>query len=361
MGREGGEDAKQKGSLQSQKNWHSCAAPEENFLKLFSKLVAAAALTIGLTSAASADTTLKLAGVVPVEHFGNALLDQIKTDIEAANVGLNVMVFPAGQLGTGEELFESAARGNVDLVHAVVYAHSDPVLEINSLPYLVSSWDEAGKVYLNKGSVFNKIFAERLDGLGLKLLANAPEGFIGVVANGVPANANNTGDKEMNIRVWSSQVIKATVESIGFNATTMNWGEVFPAIQAGTVDGAIYCTAQLAYSAFATSDVGKAFIPYNAVVENTTYYASGKTWEKLNAAQQTAVQAAFDKAAIDYAAWGRNNEAQYVTKLSESGYKVVEISDADRAAIAAKVRADVWPQIAEIVGKDVIDALMADK
>ncbi|WP_208991102.1 TRAP transporter substrate-binding protein DctP [Pseudovibrio sp. Tun.PSC04-5.I4] len=330
-------------------------------MKHFSKFVAAAALTIGLSSAASADMTLKLAGVVPVEHYGNTLLDQIKGDIEAANVGLNVTVFPAAQLGGGEELFEAAARGNVDLVHAVVYAHSDPVLEINSLPYLVSSWDEAEKVYLNKGSAFNKIFAERLDGLGLKLLANAPEGFIGVVATGVPANANNTGDKDMNIRVWSSRVIKATVESIGFNATTMNWGEIFPAIQAGTVDGAICCTAQLAYSAFATSDVGKAFIPYNAVVENTTYYASGKTWEKLNADQKTIVQAAFDKAATDYAAWGRNNEAQYLTKLAESGYDVVEISNEDRAAIADKVRADVWPQIAEIVGKDVIDALMADK
>ncbi|MGH0004013.1 TRAP transporter substrate-binding protein DctP [Pseudovibrio ascidiaceicola] len=327
----------------------------------FTKFAVATALTLSLTSGVSAATTLKLAGVVPVEHYGNTLLEQIKNDIEAANVDLKVNVFPAGQLGAGEELFEAAARGNVDLVHSVVYAHSDPVLEINSLPYLVSSWDEAEKVYLNKGSAFNKIFAERLEGLGLKLLANAPEGFIGVVANDTPDNASTTGDKGMNIRVWSSQVIKATVESIGFRATTMNWGEVFPAIQAGTVDGAICCTAQLAYSAFATSDVGKAFIPYNAVVENTTYYASSRTWDKLSDEQQSAVQSAFDKAARDYAAWGRNNEAQYVTKLQESGYQVVTVSDEDRAAIAEKVRADVWPQISEIVGKDTIDALMADK
>ncbi|SFL02345.1 TRAP transporter substrate-binding protein DctP [Pseudovibrio ascidiaceicola] len=327
----------------------------------FTKFAVATALTLSLTSGVSAATTLKLAGVVPVEHYGNTLLEQIKNDIEAANVDLKVNVFPAGQLGAGEELFEAAARGNVDLVHSVVYAHSDPVLEINSLPYLVSSWDEAEKVYLNKGSAFNKIFAERLEGLGLKLLANAPEGFIGVVANDTPDNASTTGDKGMNIRVWSSQVIKATVESIGFKATTMNWGEVFPAIQAGTVDGAICCTAQLAYSAFATSDVGKAFIPYNAVVENTTYYASSRTWDKLSQEQQSAVQSAFDKAARDYAAWGRNNEAQYVTKLQESGYQVVTVSDEDRAAIAEKVRADVWPQISEIVGKDTIDALMADK
>lgn len=326
------------------------------------KLLAATALGVCLAGSAAADNiTLKLAGVVPVEHFGNTLLDQIKKDIEAANVDVTVNLFPAGQLGSGEELFEAASRGNVDLVHSVVYAHNDPVLEINSLPYLVSSWDDAEKTYLKKDSPFNTIFAERLDGLGLKLLANAPEGFIGVVAKGVPANATNTDSKDMNIRVWSSQVIKSTVNAMGFKSTTMNWGEVFPAIQSGTVDGAICCTAQLAYSAFATSGVGKAFIPYNAVVENTTYYASKKSWGKMNEAQQKVVQAAFDKAAKDYAAWGRNNEAEYVKKLSESGYQVVEVSDADRATIAKKVRADVWPQIAEIVGQDVIDKLMAAK
>ncbi|WP_417789693.1 TRAP transporter substrate-binding protein DctP [Terasakiella pusilla] len=330
-------------------------------MKHLSKFAVAAALSVSFVTAASADMTLKLAGVVPVEHFGNKLLDQIKSDIETADAGLKVKIFPAGQLGSGEELFEAAARGNVDLVHSVIYAHNDPVLEINSLPYLVSTWDEAENVYLNKDSAFNKIFSERLDALGLKLLSNAPEGFVGVVAKGVPDNAKAIGDKDMNIRVWSSQVIKATVETMGFKGTTMNWGEVFPAIQSGVVDGAICCTAQLAYSTFATSDVGKAFIPYNVIVENTTYYGSKRTWDKLNDKQKEVVQAAFDKAAKDYAAWGRNNEAQYVDKLVEKGYEVVKLSDAELAGISKKVRSDVWPQIAEIVGQDVLDQLMNDQ
>lgn len=177
-------------------------------MKHLSKFAVAAALSVSFVTAASADMTLKLAGVVPVEHFGNKLLDQIKSDIETADAGLKVKIFPAGQLGSGEELFEAAARGNVDLVHSVIYAHNDPVLEINSLPYLVSTWDEAENVYLNKDSAFNKIFSERLDALGLKLLSNAPEGFVGVVAKGVPDNAKAIGDKDMNIRVWARKSSK---------------------------------------------------------------------------------------------------------------------------------------------------------
>lgn len=329
--------------------------------KTFATLTATAAAIALLTGAASAaDMRLKLAGVVPAEHFGNDILKQVVEDIEAADVGLRVTLFPAGQLGSGEELFEDAARGNVDLVHAVIYAHRDPVLEINSLPYLVSNFDEMEAIYLDPESNFNQIFGERLEMLGLKLLANAPEGFIGVVAEKMPNNPTTLDNKGLNIRVWSSQVIRSTVEAMGFNATTMNWGEVFPAIQAGTVDGAICCTAQLAYTAFATSDVGNFFIPYGAVVENTTYYASLDTWEDMNDEQREAVQAAFDKAAQSYFQFAKDNEADYITQLKDRGYEVVEISDEERAAIAEGVREQVWPGIAEVVGQDVMDRLMAE-
>ena len=43
--------------------------------------------------------------------------------------------------------------------------------------------------------------------------------------------------------------------------------------------------------------MGKYFIPYGAVVENTTYYASMETWEEMNDEQRAAVQAAFVAAA----------------------------------------------------------------
>lgn len=317
-----------------------------------------AALALSATAVGAADMRLKLAGVVPVDHFGNQILEQVVEDIEGADVGLKVTLFPAGQLGSGEELFEDAARGNVDLVHSVVYAHRDPVLEINSLPYLVSTFDEMEEVYLNPDSAFNEIFAERLDALGLKLLANAPEGFIGVVAEEKPENPASLESKGLNIRVWSSQVIKDTVEAMGFNATTMNWGEVFPAIQAGTVDGAICCTAQLAYTAFATSDVGEFFIPYNAVVENTTYFASKETWEEMTEEQRQVVHDAFQKAAQSYFQFAKENESEYISKLKETGYEVIEISDEERAAIAEGVRENVWPGIADIVGQDVMDRLM---
>ena len=105
--------------------------------------------------------------------------------------------------------------------------------------------------------------------------------------------------------------------------------------------------------------MGNYFIPYGAVVENTTYYASLDTWNEMNDEQREVVQAAFDKAARSYFEFAKKNEADYIAKLKESGYEVIEISDEDRANIAATVREEVWPGIADIVGQEVMDELMA--
>ena len=307
--------------------------------------------------AAADDIRLKLAGVLPVEHYGNEMLLQIAADIEAADVGLEVKVFPAGQLGSGEELLEDTIRGNIDLVHAFVYAHKDPVLEINSLPYLVTSFEEAERVYGDRESAYNAIFASRLADLGLVMLGTAVEGLIGVVASTIPDDYAEIGPKGMNIRVWSSRVAKSATEAMGFNTTTMSWAEVFPAIQAGTVDGAICCTAQTAYVAFAQSDVGKYFIPYNAFVESSTYYASSETWARLDAAQRQAVQDAVDRAAASFNAWARDNDQLFLARLEERGYEVLSLTDDQRAAIAAHIRATVWPELEGIVGREVLTRL----
>ena len=103
----------------------------------------ASVLALGLaTSADAGNLRLKLAGTLPVEHQGSKTLVAIADEIEAADVGLKVTVFPANQLGSGEELLEDAIRGNIDFVMGFIYSHKDPVFEINSIPYLVSSWDE---------------------------------------------------------------------------------------------------------------------------------------------------------------------------------------------------------------------------
>ncbi|WP_282052015.1 TRAP transporter substrate-binding protein DctP [Phaeobacter inhibens] len=329
-------------------------------MKTFLKYLAAGSVALQLAAPAfAADIRLKFAGVFPVDHQGSKMMEQVKADIEAADVGLKVSVFPANQLGSGEALLEDVARGNIDFAAAFLYADTDPRLEILSMPFLVSDWDEMNSVMRDLDSEFNTIIQETLSDHGIRLLGQNPEGFVGIVATEEPANWNNFDAKNMNIRVWSSNVVKSMVETLGYQATTMSWGDIFPAIQSGIVDGAICCTKTATYSIFAKSDVGSHFVQYNSIPENTSYYVSEKTWEELNEAQREVVQAAFTKASDDFFAYNRENDAVFEQKLVESGYTILKLSPEEQEAMASKVRAEIWPLLEDSVGKANIERLLS--
>ncbi|MGC3938725.1 TRAP transporter substrate-binding protein DctP [Roseobacter sp. EG26] len=313
------------------------------------------------TAAIADDMKLRFAGVFPIDHQGTKMMEQVAADVAAANVGLTVEIFPANQLGSGEALFEDVARGNIDLAAAFIYADTDPRLEFLSMPFLLSGWDDMENTLLNMGSEFNTVLQEITDEYGVRVMAQNPEGFIGIVASQEPDNWNNFGDKGMNIRVWSSSVVKSMVENLGYQATTMAWGDIFPALQSGIVDGAICCTKTATYSIFAQSDVGTHFVEYNSISELTTYYASQRTLDKLNDEQRDALQAAMAKASEDFFAYNRENDEAFGQKLVEKGYTILRLSDEEQAAMAAHVQETVWPAMAKSVGQDVIDRLLAAK
>ncbi|WP_120501214.1 TRAP transporter substrate-binding protein DctP [Roseovarius sp. EL26] len=323
-------------------------------------MASAVALTMAMPAMAE-DVTLRFAGVFPIDHQGTKMMEQVAADVAAAGVGLKIDVFPANQLGSGEALFEDVARGNIDLAAAFIYADTDARLEFLSMPFLVGGWDDMDNIMRNLDSEYNKILQEITADYGVRILAQNPEGFVGIVATQEPTNWNNFDDKGMNIRVWSSNVVKSMVESLGFQATTMAWGDIFPAIQSGIVDGAICCTKTATYSIFAKSDVGTHFIEYNSISELTTFYASERTMAKLSEDQAAALQTAMTKASDDFFAYNRENDEVYRQKLLDSGYTILSLNDEEQAAMAAHVQEQIWPLMADSVGQDVIDRLLAAK
>lgn len=330
-----------------------------NIKRLTKGLAVGALSALMATAAVAQDKTLRFAGVFPIDHQGTKMMEQVAADVAAAGVGLKIDVFPANQLGSGEALFEDVARGNIDMAAAFIYADTDPRLEFLSMPFLLGGWEDMDNIMRNMDSEFNTILQEITDEYGVRVMAQNPEGFIGIVASKEPTNWNTFDDKGMNIRVWSSSVVKSMVEELGYQATTMAWGDIFPAIQAGIVDGAICCTKTATYSIFAKSDVGTHFVEYNSISELTTFYASQRTLDKLNDEQRAALQAAMSKASEDFFNYNRENDDVFGQKLIESGYTILSLNAEEQAAMAAHIQETVWPEMAKSVGQDIIDRLLA--
>ena len=328
-------------------------------MKLFSglKLAAATLVLMHATGAGAADVKLRLAGQHPVDHNATLVLKETIAAIEGAGVGISIKLFPAGQLGVGEVVLDDVAQGVIDIGHTFIYSHNDPVLEINSLPYLVGTYEEMEKIY-SPGSHFYRIYEERLAIQGLKLLGVFAEGFIGVGSTRAPENAGTTGDKGLNIRVWSAEVGRLTAQAIGFKTTTMNWGDVPAAIQQGVVDGVIGGTAESNYYVF--GDVVKFFTPYNAFVENTAFYIGQARWDSLTPEQRKAMADAFAEASAQSFALSRSVDAEYIERLPEKGIEVVALSGEEVAGLAAHVRDNVWPALEEKLGKELLDQIKSD-
>lgn len=321
-------------------------------------LVLSLCLMAFTSTSALADTVrLKLAGTFPAKHFGNEIIKDMVKEIEAADVGLKVKFFPASQLGSGEELIEDAVRGNIDIVQAFIYAQADPRLEITNLPGLVTSFEDLVATFGDPNSNYSKLMTEILSDLGLVYITSAGEGLVGIVAEKKPVDHAGFGDKGMNIRVWSSDLAKQTVESIGYRTTTMNWAEVLPALQAGVIDGAICCTPEWAYNTFTIAGVGKYFVPVNANVEATAFYASQKKWDKLNQEQKAVLETSMRKAAksIMNKAWERSQG--FVEKMREAGWEILEYTPNERAAMVKHIKSTVWPSVASTIGQETIDKL----
>lgn len=327
-----------------------------NFLTAM-KLTATAAVLMGASSAFAADVKLKLAGQHPVDHNATRVLQETIDKIQAAGVGIEIKLFPAGQLGNGEVVFEDTAAGVIDIGHTFIYSHNDPVLEINSLPYLVSNYEEMEKIY-SEGSRFYEVYDEHISAQGLKLLGVFAEGFIGVGSKTKPEDAGGVGDKGLNIRVWSAEVGRLTAQAMGFKTTTMNWGDVVPAIQQGVIEGVIGGTAESNYTVM--GDTVNFFTPYNAFVENTAFYINQGVWDGLTEEQRTVMSEAFSTASAKSFALSKSVDAEYLGRLSEKDIEVVEITPEELAAIAAHVRDTVWPVLEENLGKELLDSIKAD-
>ncbi|WP_166417301.1 TRAP transporter substrate-binding protein DctP [Cochlodiniinecator piscidefendens] len=321
------------------------------------KFTMATAVIFGASSAFADEVRLRLAGQHPIDHNATRVLMETIERIESADVGIEIQLFPAGQLGNGEVVFEDTAAGVIDIGHTFIYSHNDPILEINSLPYLVSNYAEMEQVY-SQGSAFYEIYEERIAAQGLRLLGVYAEGFIGVGSTSAPEDAGGVGDKNLNIRVWSAEVGRLTAQAMGFNTTTMNWGDVVPAIQQGVIEGVIGGTAESNYTVF--GDAVSYFTPYNAFVENTAFYINQNTWDGLSEAQQTVLSEAFADASAASFELSETVDREYLGRLGEVGVELVEISPEELSSIAGHVRETVWPVLEENLGSEILQAIMSD-
>lgn len=311
-------------------------------------LTTATAALMALGSYAQAQE-LKMSHVRPQDATIDVELRAFSAAVSEATDGdVTINLFPASALGDYTTVQERISVGAIDMATQPAAAAADRRMQISSFPYLAGNWDQARAVYGPGGvvrDVMTGLYAEQ----DITMLAAYPVYFGGISLNVDNANPGSVDPNGIKVRVPGIKSFQLTGEALGYIPAPIPFSEAFTAVQTGVVDGVIGSGAEGYYASF--RDVTRTFIPANTHFEVWYMIISNESLADMSEEDQAALR---EQATIFEATrWGvaeadqGRNEQRLVDEL---GATVAELSEDDLAAMAAKVRAEVWPAVLEDVG-----------
>ncbi|MEZ5667448.1 MAG: TRAP transporter substrate-binding protein DctP [Alphaproteobacteria bacterium] len=326
---------------------------------LMERILCAAAVAIGLAAApAFAQIELKIATDSGDRDSpsGQAIANWASAIEEGSNGEIAVRVFYQNELGGQLEVFDLFVAGEIDLMLSWPSTSYDKRIGILNTPYMVTSWEDAFDAYKPGGwvnGVLNAVFND----IGLKYFGAWPEGFSGVATRGAYAT-DIAGAQNIKVRTPPLFPFPQILESMGYQTAAIDWGEVYTSIQTGVVDGDAGNVIYWDYEYF--RDVldyyvrtKHTFVTGNLLANLDSYNSLSPELQRL--IEETAV-AEMAKQFED----ARATDQHYVDLAVTFGMEYFELTDEQLAALADKVRGEVWAQMEPDVGIEIMDLIRAN-
>jgi C4-dicarboxylate-binding protein DctP len=199
-------------------------------------LAAALALPVGASAQAQPPIVIKFSHVVAPETPKGKAAQRFKELAEARTGGrVRVEVHPNSRLYKDKEEMEALQLGSVQML-APSLAKFGPLgvkeFEVFDLPFLFK--DTGAFRAITDGPMGAELF-RKLEPKGIKGLAYWDNGFQIMSAN---KPLRSVADfKGLRMRIQSSKVLDAQMRALGAFPQVMAFSELYPALQAGVVDG----------------------------------------------------------------------------------------------------------------------------
>ncbi|MGJ9383559.1 TRAP transporter substrate-binding protein [Salipaludibacillus sp. CF4.18] len=269
-------------------------------------------------------TTLTLAENQPEDYPTTLGAKEFARLVEEKTDGrYEIEVYAGGQLGEESEVIEQVQLGSIDLtrVNAIPLTEFSDEIGVLAMPYLFEDEEEKWDRLL--GDVGQDLL-DTFEGSNLVGLTYYDSGERSFYNTERPLETPE--DMEgLQIRVQSSDLAIAIVESLGASATPMEYGEVYSALQTGVIDG-----AENNFPSFYTSshyDVANYFTVngYQGVPE--VLLASQSLWDELSEEDvQAFEEAARESVDVQREAWAELTEESRVA-IEENGNELIEVDD----------------------------------
>ncbi|TCP44219.1 TRAP transporter substrate-binding protein DctP [Rhodovulum marinum] len=312
-------------------------------------LTTATAALLALAPMAEA-ANLKMSHVRPQDATIDVELRAFADTVAQATGGdVTIEIFPASALGDYTTVQERISVGAIDMATQPAATGADRQMQISSFPYLAGNWDQARAVY-GPGGVVRDTMAELYAKQDITMLAAYPVYFGGISLNVDNPNPGSTDPNGIKVRVPGIKSFQLTAQALGYIPSPIPFSEAFTAVQTGVVDGVIGSGAEGYYASF--RDVTKTYIPANTHFEVWYMIASNESLAGLDDDDKAALMAAAEEFEATRWTVAEADQAKNEQKLADLGATIAPLTDEQLAAMAAKVRAEVWPEVLKDVGEE---------
>ena len=263
-----------------------------------------------------------------------------------------VQVFCCSQLGNDPKNIEQLALGGIDFTVSGTgsYAPHVPTLNLTALPYLVTSYAQGWKLY--DESKWLKEQFDKAPAKGFRFLAPWEAGFRSMTTKD-PLNTPDDA-KGRKLRTFPNEMMRWTLEAMGFNIQIMPLPEVYLAIQQGAVSGQENPIDTIYSNKF--YEVAPNVTLTNHVYSPIPPAVSEKTWQRIAPTDQQAIIEAAQAAARFSREFIAGNDANQLREMAGKGAKINATPNV--AAFRAAVQ-PVYAKAREKYGADV-DTFLKD-
>jgi len=303
--------------------------------KTLTAIAVASMLAIPLGTAQAADVVLKASHQWPggKGDIRDEMVQIIARDMKAANVGVEIKVYPGKSLFKPKEQWGAMTKGKLDITaFPLAYAGGrHPEFNLTLMPGLVKNHDHAKR--LNQSPFMQRI-KEIMDEAGVMVLADTwlSGGFVSnkkciLVPDDVKGQKFRAAGKAFN----------QMLEAAGASIASMPSSEIYSGLQTGVLDGANTSASSLVsyriyeqVTCLTAPGKNALWVMYEPIL------MAKKSFEKLNPAQQEALMKAAAKA--EEFAFQASVEAdqKLVDAYKKAGVKVVEMTT-EQAAMWRKI------------------------
>lgn len=304
--------------------------------------------------------SLKVSHPRPIDSDNDILTKKFLAEVQQAlgEARFTYKIYPNSELGDYTVVQEAVSMGEVGMCMQSVSTNVDQSLTLATAPYLVENWAQARAAYNSTDGVVSLYIRQQLEKQNIRLLAMIPKYFNAISAGKEPASVKDLfAPKGMKMRVPTMKSYELVAKTLGYEATPMNFSEVFTSMQTGIVDGCFGGGPEAFYSNL--REVTKYLLLYRNAFEPHWLMMNLDDWKAFSPeeqAQVTKIAADLEAYAFDEA---EKNDRKYIDLLRDGGTVIIDFSDEQVAEISRKVRTEVWPQLESVFGKETFDKVKA--